>query len=57
LVGRWIQWWDTGWQDGWRGTWAAIAGDYSVIIAVIIGKDVEWVVIGAYGTDGPTAFV
>ncbi len=56
-MGRWIQWWDTGWQDGWRGTWAAIAGDYSVIIAVIIGKDVEWVVIGAYGTDGPTAFV
>ncbi len=27
------------------GTWAAVAGYYRVIIVIIIGKDVEWVVI------------
>jgi hypothetical protein len=42
---RRIHWWDTGWYDGWRGTWAKIAGNYSVTIVLITGKDVEWVVI------------
>ncbi len=45
LARRWIHWWDTGWYDGWRGTWATIAGNYNVIIVVIVGKVVEWVVI------------
>jgi hypothetical protein len=27
------------------GTWAAVSGYYSVGILVIVGKDVEWVVI------------
>jgi hypothetical protein len=39
--GAWhgIHWWDS------LGTWAAIAGDYSVFIVIIVGKDVEWVII------------
>ncbi len=27
------------------GTWDAIAGDYSIIIIVIVRKDVAWVVL------------
>jgi hypothetical protein len=42
---RWIYWWGTGWCDGWRNTWATVVCNYSVVLVVIIGKDVKWVVI------------
>jgi hypothetical protein len=34
----------TGGFTGRSGTWAAIAGNHSIIIVVIIGKNVIWVV-------------
>ncbi len=40
------------------GPWATVAGNYNVIIVIIVGKDVKWIVIVCMvGADGPIASV